>query len=255
MTTPSTSSRRDAALRDLNPLPQAAPDSSDQEQEIAWLLAVATAHPRTEKPRRSGALSAGRRRAGRGAVALGIVLTGLAGGGVAVAASGGWDQIASSWSAMTGHDPQHKAEAPRLVASGTGSSSQAGPTGTTDLQLLAAPTADGGQCTSIRSVGFSLDNCRAGQDGSPIALAGLRGDAFYHVHYSPTADYLWGRVDPQEVAQIRLSAADRVAVATTVDRNTGYWVTSIIDTTSTSRLTLTASDPSGRVLLSQTVAR
>ena len=258
--TQSPSARRDAALRDLDPLPladRAEQQEQDQERrDVAWLLALAAAHPYTRVAAApAGAHAAGRRPVRRGAVALAIALTGLVGGGVAVAASGAWDQIASSWDAMTGHDPQRAASAPRLVARGTGTTS-ASPTGTAELQLWSALTADGGQCQAIRTTGFGLDTCRDGQDApTAIALIGLDGPAYYQVLYTPRADYLWGHVDPRQVSTVRLSAPDREPASATVDPTTGYWVTSIIDTTPTSTITLTATDPAGRTLLRQTLTR
>ena len=248
--------RRDAALRELDPLPGPTADRSDQQlqQDAAWLLALAAAHPRTQRSTYAAAQPGGRRRTRYGAIALGIALAGVAGSGVALA-TGGWDQIASSWDDITGHDPQHQAAAPQLVARGSGTSSGAGPTGTTDLQLFAAPTADGGQCESVRGAGFLLDTCHDGQDAFPTTpLTGLDGQAFYQSSFTSRADYLWGHVDPQQVSSLRVSATDRDPVTTTVDNTTGYWVTSIIDTNAAHPLTLTAIAPDGRTLLVQAVA-
>lgn len=256
----SANARRDAALRDLDPLPPAPPDLTDRQerkqQNVAWLLALAVAHPRTERPAApSDTRPAARLAARRGAVALAIALTGLVGGGVAVATTGAWDRIASSWNDMTGHDPRHAAAAPRLVARGTGTTS-ASSTGSIELQLWSAATADGGQCQAVRSTGFSLDTCRGGQDApATTALTHLNGRAYFQVSYTSRADYLWGRVDPQQVTTVRLSAPDREPFTTTVDRATGYWTTSIIDTNTTSTLTLTLTDAAGHTLLAHTVTR
>jgi len=258
MTRPSAKQRCDAVLRDLDPLLAEATDPTDkqQQQQTAWLLTLALAHPRDSQPSHGDARPASRRKRRYDAITLAAGLTGLAGGGVAVAATGGWDHIASSWNDITGRDSQHTAAAPRLVAQGTGTSSGAGPTGATTLQLFTAPTADGGQCESLRSIGFSLDSCHDSQDIFPTTpLTGLTGQAFYRVSYTSRADYLWGHVDPQEVHTVQVSADDRQPVTTTVDPTTGYWVTSIIDTNATHPLTLTATAPDGRTLLTQPVDR
>lgn len=185
----------------------------------------------------------------------------MAGGGVAFATTGAWDQIASGWNDMTGHDPHHKPATPHLVARGTGTTS-ASPDGRSELQLWAAPTADGGECVAVRAVGYSLDRCQDGQDDESgedsfpaIPLTGLNGQASYRVSYTYAADYLWGHVDPKQVTAIRLSAPDREPTMTTVDSTTGYWVTSIIDTNASSVLTLTATDPTGATVLTQIVKR
>ncbi len=253
--TPSAKHRQDAALRELDPLPLPTADHDHEklQQDAAWLLALAETHPRTRSLVHSHSRPARRQRARRGAVALGLALAGLAGGGVALATTGGWDQIAASWDDMTGHDPQRQAATPQMVARGTGTSSSA--TGITDLQLIAAPTADGGQCVHLGGGASTQDTCYSGQDTAPkTPLAGLGGQAFYQSYFTSQADYLWGHVDPQQVATLRVSATDRDPVTATVDRTTGYWVTSIIDTNAAHPLTLTAIAPDSRTLLSQTIA-
>lgn len=252
---PTTRARRDAAVRALNPVPHPSQGRSGEQlqQDSARLLALAIANPRSEQASAAGSTtsSSSRRRrwtAGRGAVSLAMAGALVAGGGVAVAATS-WGEISVAWRHAGGGQDHNQAGPPKLVANGSGTSN-AGPT---NLQLWVAPTRNGGDCASVRAQGFSLDTCRDGHE-QPVTtlIRGLADNANYRVYKTPRADYLYGRVDPHQVATLRLTAPDRQPQSIIVNSTSGYWVGSVPDTNATS-LTLTAMDEAGRTVASQLV--